>query len=245
MWRDVFLYNRDAVLEMLGRFNEDLTALQRMIRRGDGQGLYELFTRTRAIRRGIVEIGQETAAPDFGRRAHDFWVFAYGSLIWNPGFAYKSREPAKLLGYHRRYCILSKTYRGTPEKPGLVLGLEKGGACEGIVYRVPGPLKAITMEYLRERELVTAVYHETIVAVETRDGDAHHACTYVADTAHDQYVRIDELAAIVDQIEQSAGEAGPNYEYAMNTWSNLSAYGISDPAVEAVATELMRRAGRG
>jgi cyclohexadieny/prephenate dehydrogenase len=69
MWRDVFLHNKDAVLEMLGRFNEDLTALQRMIRRGDGDGLFDLFTRTRAIRRGIVAQGQETAAPDFGRRA--------------------------------------------------------------------------------------------------------------------------------------------------------------------------------
>jgi cyclohexadieny/prephenate dehydrogenase len=69
MWRDVFLHNKDAVLEMLGRFNEDLTALQRMIRRGDGEGLFEIFTRTRAIRRGIVAQGQETAAPDFGRRA--------------------------------------------------------------------------------------------------------------------------------------------------------------------------------
>jgi len=68
MWRDVFLHNKDAVLEMLGRFNEDLTALQRMIRRGDGDGLFDLFTRTRAIRRGIVAQGQETAAPDFGRR---------------------------------------------------------------------------------------------------------------------------------------------------------------------------------
>ena len=68
MWRDVFLHNKDAVLEMLGRFTEDLTALQRMIRRGDGDGLFELFTRTRAIRRGIVELGQETKAPDFGRR---------------------------------------------------------------------------------------------------------------------------------------------------------------------------------
>ncbi|QXX75626.1 prephenate/arogenate dehydrogenase family protein [Methylovirgula sp. HY1] len=68
MWRDVFLNNKDAVLEMLGRFTEDLTALQRMIRRGDGQGLFDLFTRTRAIRRGIIEQGQETAAPDFGRR---------------------------------------------------------------------------------------------------------------------------------------------------------------------------------
>ena len=71
MWRDVFLHNKEAVLEMLGRFNEDLTALQRMIRRGDGEGLHDLFTRTRAIRRGIVEQGQETAAPDFGRRAKD------------------------------------------------------------------------------------------------------------------------------------------------------------------------------
>ena len=69
MWRDVFLHNKDAVLEMLGRFNEDLTALQRMIRRSDGDGLFALFTRTRAIRRGIVAEGQETAAPDFGRRA--------------------------------------------------------------------------------------------------------------------------------------------------------------------------------
>ena len=71
MWRDVFLHNKEAVLEMLGRFTEDLTALQRMIRREDGQGLFELFTRTRAIRRGIVELGQETAAPDFGRRSVD------------------------------------------------------------------------------------------------------------------------------------------------------------------------------
>jgi len=69
MWRDVFLHNKEAVLEMLGRFNEDLTALQRMIRREDGDGLFALFTRTRAIRLGIVAVGQETTAPDFGRRA--------------------------------------------------------------------------------------------------------------------------------------------------------------------------------
>src|SRR5262249_13975248 len=69
MWRDIFLNNKEAVLETLGRFNEDLSALQRMIRNGDGKGLFELFTRTRAIRRGIIEQGQETSAPDFGRRA--------------------------------------------------------------------------------------------------------------------------------------------------------------------------------
>jgi cyclohexadieny/prephenate dehydrogenase len=67
MWRDVFLTNKDAVLEMLGRFNEDLTALQRAIRRGDGEALFEWFTRTREIRRGIIDAGQETPLPDFGR----------------------------------------------------------------------------------------------------------------------------------------------------------------------------------
>jgi cyclohexadieny/prephenate dehydrogenase len=68
MWRDIFLANKDAVLQMLGRFNEDLSVLQRMIRRNDGQGLLEFFSRTRDIRRSIVEQGQDTAAPDFGRR---------------------------------------------------------------------------------------------------------------------------------------------------------------------------------
>jgi cyclohexadieny/prephenate dehydrogenase len=67
MWRDVFLANKEAVLEMLGTFNEDLSKLTRAIRRGDGEALFEHFTRTRAIRRGIVEIGQDSAAPDFGR----------------------------------------------------------------------------------------------------------------------------------------------------------------------------------
>jgi cyclohexadieny/prephenate dehydrogenase len=71
MWRDVFLNNKEAVLEMLGRFTEDLTALQRMIRYGNGDGLFDLFTRTRAIRRGIIAQGQETAAPDFGRRTDE------------------------------------------------------------------------------------------------------------------------------------------------------------------------------
>ena len=174
----------------------------------------------------------------------DFWVFAYGSLIWNPGFAYKSREPARLRGYHRRYCIQSKIYRGTADAPGLVLGLEKGGDCEGIAYEVAGQLRSVTMDYLRERELRTSVYHETIVGIETRDGRAHVAYTYVADPAHAQYVPINEVGAIVNIIEQAAGTAGSNYEYAINTWSNLSAFGISDPAVERVAVELMRRSQR-
>jgi cation transport protein ChaC len=186
-----------------------------------------------------------SGAADPGAEDVDLWVFAYGSLIWNPGFAYKSREAATLVGYHRRYCIQSMIYRGTPQKPGLVLGLVAGGCCEGVAYRVAGELSAITLDYLRERELVTSVYHETIVAIETRDRARPRAYTYVADEQHEQYVPERDFDALVDIIEGAAGEAGPNYEYAINTWAKLAELGVSDPEVERVAEALMRRAGRG
>ena len=180
-----------------------------------------------------------------GSDGGDLWVFAYGSLIWNPGFAYKSREAATLQGYHRRYCIASMIYRGTPQRPGLVLGLVAGGSCEGVAYRVADELRAITLDYLRERELVTSVYHERVVPIETRDGLRRRAYTYVADEEHEQYHRERDFDALVDIIEAAAGEAGPNYAYAINTWAKLAELGISDPEVERVAEALMRRAGRG
>ncbi len=177
------------------------------------------------------------------RTEADFWVFAYGSLIWNPGFPYKSREPAKLIGYHRGYCIRSQIYRGTPEAPGLVLGLEHGGHCEGVGYRVAGELHATTMDYLRSRELVTAVYHERLVAIETREGARHHAYAYVADPTHEQYVAMKDFDALVETIACACGAAGPNAEYALNTWVNLAGLGIRDPLIERVA-DALRALGR-
>jgi cation transport protein ChaC len=176
-----------------------------------------------------------------GRHAGDFWVFAYGSLIWNPGFPYKSREPAKLSGYRRGYCIVSYIYRGTPEAPGLVLGLERGGQCEGVGYLVAGELREPTMRYLRERELVTSVYDETLVNIETRDGARHQAYTYVANPAHEQYAEMRDFDAAVAVIAGASGIAGPNYEYAINTWANLAGLGISDPLVERIADALRAR----
>ncbi len=179
------------------------------------------------------------------RAETDFWVFAYGSLIWNPGFPYKSREPAKLIGYHRNYCIRSQIYRGTPEVPGLVLGLEAGGQCEGVGYRVAAELHTETMQYLRERELITSVYHETLLTVETREGGSYQAYAYVANPAHEGYVAMDFDAAI-ETIACACGSAGPNYEYALNTWVNLAALGIRDLLVERVADALRARdAARG
>jgi glutathione-specific gamma-glutamylcyclotransferase len=173
--------------------------------------------------------------------ASDFWVFAYGSLIWNPGFPYKSREPAKLIGYRRGYCIRSQIYRGTPEAPGLVLGLERGGECEGVGYCIARELHAPTMQYLRERELITAVYDEMLVAIETRDGDRHQAYAYVANPAHEQYVALKDFDVLIETIANASGAAGPNYEYALNTWVNLAGLGIRDALVERVADALRAR----
>jgi len=171
----------------------------------------------------------------------DFWVFAYGSLIWNPGFPYKSREPVKLIGYHRRYCIRSTVYRGTPARPGLVLGLEAGGACEGVGYRVAGELKQPTLEYLRGRELISQVYHERLLRIETREGVGHDALTYVADPAHPEYAGTHDFDAMVETIAAASGQSGPNADYALNTWANLAGLGICDPLIEQVAEALRRR----
>src|SRR5437762_12622934 len=95
----------------------------------------------------------------------EYWVFAYGSLMWRPGFAFAERAPARLIGLHRALCVYSFVHRGTPEKPGLVLGLDRGGACRGIAFRVPGKLRADTIAYLRGREQVTNVYIETHRAI--------------------------------------------------------------------------------
>ncbi|MDE3177121.1 MAG: gamma-glutamylcyclotransferase [Pseudomonadota bacterium] len=178
----------------------------------------------------------------YARTQADFWVFAYGSLIWNPGFAYLARVPARLTGYHRRYCIRSVVYRGTPELPGLVLGLQPGGECEGVAYRVAGALKDGTMQYLRARELITDVYQEMLAAIETRDGERCDAYTYVADPAHGQFVADDDDEATIEVIARASGVAGANSEYALNTAANLAAIGVHDALIERVAAALRRRA---
>jgi len=100
--------------------------------------------------------------PAFDHAAEDLWVFGYGSLIWRPGFEYAERVPAHIIGMHRSLCVYSFDHRGTPERPGLVLGLDFGGACRGIAYRVTAARRGATLTYLREREQTTAVYRELV-----------------------------------------------------------------------------------
>src|SRR6201994_1622683 len=92
----------------------------------------------------------------------DLWVFGYGSLMWRPGFEFIEQVPARLVGEHRALCVYFFLPRGPPEKPGLVLGLDRGGACRGVAFRVAEKQRAATVNYLREREQVTSVYREVM-----------------------------------------------------------------------------------
>jgi cation transport protein ChaC len=111
----------------------------------------------------------------------ELWVFGYGSLIWRPGFPFLERRPARLIGVHRSLCVYSWVHRGTPDHPGLVLGLDRGGTCRGLAFRVAASERDEVIAYLRAREQVTAVYLERVREVRFTDGSAAQALTYVVD----------------------------------------------------------------
>lgn len=168
----------------------------------------------------------------------DFWVFGYGSLIWRPGFAHVETRRARLSGYRRTLCIRSHVHRGTPERPGLVLGLEPGGSCLGMAFRVPGDLTDEVMAYLREREMVTNVYRERRLPVRLDDGEAVEAVAYVVDRGHAQYAGGIALDDMVRAISGTSGRSGSNEEYVLNTLEHLRALGIRDRWLEGVAARL-------
>jgi cation transport protein ChaC len=169
---------------------------------------------------------------------HDLWVFGYGSLMWRPGFAYLERHRALLRGWRRRLCIYSHVYRGTPERPGLVLGLDQGGACRGVAFRVEAVHAAATLHYLRERELVTAIYLERMAPISLDDGRRVSAVTYLADRRHGQYAPPMPRETLLKLVRQGVGRSGPNAEYVLNTRDHLRGLGILDPELEWLADQL-------
>lgn len=164
------------------------------------------------------------------------YVFAYGSLIWRPGFAHQGSEAALLRGYHRRFCLWSKLYRGTPEAPGLVLGLDRGGACRGVAFRVAAPHAAEVLDYLDARENPNGVnvYHRKLLPLSLASGRVVRAIAYVADRAHPAYGRPCEQTTVA-AIRRGHGSAGPNREYLLNTAEHLRALGLRDARLERLA----------
>jgi glutathione-specific gamma-glutamylcyclotransferase len=173
----------------------------------------------------------------------DFWVFGYGSLMWRPGFEHVERLRAVLHGFHRQFCMTSVHYRGTPDRPGLVLALDAapGGSCAGIAYRVAGAQAEAVLACLRACELVSYAYHEIRHAVTLEDGREVEALAYVSDRAHPQYCGGLSLEAQAEVIARAVGPAGPNAEYLLNTVESLGHLGLDDRDLSRLAALVRAR----
>lgn len=174
----------------------------------------------------------------------DIWIFAYGSLIWDPGFACLERVPARLWGYHRAMCIYSHVWRGTPASPGLVLGLDRGGSCRGIALRVAGGDAAGVIDYLDARERVTEVYLARAVPITLGVGAREkrvEALTYIADRDHHQYAGKLPAARAAGLIRRGRGRGGDNIDYLDTTVRHLAELGIPDASLSRLAQLVRER----
>lgn len=162
----------------------------------------------------------------------DLWIFGYGSLMWRPDFAFIESQVALLRGYHRALCVYSHVHRGTRDRPGLVLGLKRGGSCKGIAFRVAPKDADATLAYLRAREQVTDVYLETTLRATLADKRTINAVCYIADRKHEQYAGSLERAELMRLVTQGVGVSGANPEYVRNTQAHLRELGIRDATLE-------------
>jgi len=165
------------------------------------------------------------------------WMFAYGSLMWNPEIAFAEARPGFLHGYHRSFCLYSRDYRGTRERPGLVLGLDRGGSCRGIVYRLPPDRLGETLDRIWAREMTGEVYRMRRVAVRTRHGSVTaHAC--VVRRASPDYagrLTLDEAARL---LATAVGGRGSGRDYLANTVRHLEELGIRDRLLHRMAARV-------
>jgi cation transport protein ChaC len=160
--------------------------------------------------------------------------------MWRPGFEFVEQVPARLIGAHRALCVYSFDHRGTPERPGLVLGLDRGGACRGIAFRVAGARRATTIAYLREREQTTNVYHEVMRSV-WLEGDARQrvsALAYIVDRGHVQYAGRLSMQDQLRYVRQGHGRSGDNRTYVLSTVASIEAQGFRDAPLHQLAALL-------
>jgi len=169
----------------------------------------------------------------------DLWVFGYGSLMWSPGFRPSAKSAALVRGYHRALCILSNRYRGTPEKPGLVMGLCRGGSCWGMALRVPAARVRRVLSALWKREMLNRVYKPTLIPVLIAPGRRIRALAFVADTSHRQFVRELDLHGRARLVAQGIGQRGRCVDYIRNTLEHMLELGVDDPHLARILDAAM------
>jgi len=174
----------------------------------------------------------------------DFWVFGYGSLMWRPGFDYLERVPARLVGAHRALCVYSWVHRGTRQQPGLVLGLDRGGSCRGIAYKVADENRRSVVAYLRARELVTNVYLEALreIRLEETEPRTERALVFVVDRTHEQYAGKLAYEVLLSLVRDGVGSSGVNADYVIATATHIRELGFRDPILERLAEDLKQPA---
>ena len=166
-----------------------------------------------------------------------WWVFAYGSLLWNPLFPFAEARRASVHGLHRRFCLWSLASRGKPHAPGLVLGLDRGGSCRGVVYRLPAPLAIDEMHLLWRREMVTGAYAPRWLHVDS-DGRKIVALGFVVRRNHAQYTGHMTIDAQADVIAHACGAFGSSADYLERTRVSLATHGVIDLYLERLAARV-------
>ncbi|MGD8809741.1 MAG: gamma-glutamylcyclotransferase [Gammaproteobacteria bacterium] len=170
----------------------------------------------------------------------DLWVFGYGSLMWDPGFDHVAREKARLHGYHRAFCMYSHRHRGTAERPGLVLALDRGGSCQGIAYRVRRDRAMDVLAYLWEREMPRYAYLPRQLKATIRD-ETVTCVTFIVDRTQPNYagrLSAEQAAAV---IAEAVGEGGRNRDYLASTVRHLDELGIADGAIHDILRVVQKR----
>jgi cation transport protein ChaC len=157
----------------------------------------------------------------------DVWLFAYGSLIWNPLIYFVEKRVGMVGGYHRCFCLWTRLGRGTPEKPGLTLGLERGGACRGVLYRIAEAVAAQELDVVWRREMLTGAYVARWVTALTPGGRVP-ALAFVVNRSHVAYAGRLPEDRIVDAIAEAQGPLGACATYLFNTVAHLDELGIRD-----------------
>ncbi len=172
-------------------------------------------------------------APRPGR----IWVFAFGSLIWNPAFHFVERRTARIHGFHRQFCLWTRAGRGSPERPGLMLSLESGGSCAGVAYRLARREAATELDVIWRREMFTMSYRPVWTIARTPKGP-EHVIAFSANRAHERYAPGLEEAVIARHLATGAGSLGRCCDYLFETVKHLRELGIRDRRLEALEAEV-------
>jgi cation transport protein ChaC len=190
--------------------------------------------------RSDEELAASLAETLAGRRAGDaVWLFGYGSLIWNPVIRFAEKRVALVHGWHRRFCLSLESGRGTPDKPGLMLALDRGGSCRGVAYRIAEHEVEEEMLLVWRREMLSGAYHARWLDAATAEGPIR-AITFTANRAHDRFITLPD-AEVAERVATARGAIGSCAEYLAETVAHLEALGFRDASLERVRARIAAR----